>query len=89
MHVRAFLPWLLVATLLLCSSTCSSSRAPIGMYHIAAGAVDIVGDYGGGVSGENVVAARRLLRTAPAPPAPLPNKMRASSMPVSPPARIS
>uniref|UniRef100_A0A0E0DXX2 Uncharacterized protein n=1 Tax=Oryza meridionalis TaxID=40149 RepID=A0A0E0DXX2_9ORYZ len=80
MKLRMQLAWLLVATLLLASSTCSWSRPLVA----AAGAAD-------GVGGEKMAsAARRSLgsRTPPAPPAPLPNKTKSYVMPVpgSPPA---
>uniref|UniRef100_A0A0E0HLR0 Uncharacterized protein n=1 Tax=Oryza nivara TaxID=4536 RepID=A0A0E0HLR0_ORYNI len=98
MHLRALLAWLLVAALLMAGSlTCSSSSssrllgdADGGDSKAWAGAGDVVREYHGG--GEKAAATARrslgLRATKPMPPAPIPNRMKANAMPVSPPARI-
>ncbi|KAF0904963.1 hypothetical protein E2562_039207 [Oryza meyeriana var. granulata] len=84
MKLSALLAWLLVAALLLGSSTCSSSR-PLA-------AADGGGDSKAwaGIGEKAAAPARRSLgmRTSSLPPSPFPNKMKATAMPVSPPPKI-
>uniref|UniRef100_A0A0E0DXX1 Uncharacterized protein n=1 Tax=Oryza meridionalis TaxID=40149 RepID=A0A0E0DXX1_9ORYZ len=93
MHLRALLAWLLVAALLMAGSlTCSSLRslggADGGDSKAWAGAGGgVVREYHGG--GEKAAAtARRSLGLRAMKPTPIPNRMKANAMPVSPPARI-
>ncbi|KAG8093812.1 hypothetical protein GUJ93_ZPchr0012g21874 [Zizania palustris] len=85
MSLRVLLAWLLVAVLLLGSSTCSSSR-PIadGVGSAAAG-----GAHGNGEDNIAAAAPRRSLGSrATSPPSPLPNKTRSWAMPAPPPPKL-
>ncbi|KAL5225931.1 hypothetical protein ABZP36_012570 [Zizania latifolia] len=86
MSLRVLLAWLLLAVLLLGSSTCSSSRPIGGADADGVGSAAAGGMHG---NGENAAAPRRSLGSrAKSPPSPLPNNTKSTAMPAPPPPKI-